>query len=49
MIKLLKIILFLFAICAITACTYNPIYSKNNKFTIAELNLVGDKNINSSL
>ena len=47
MIKLLKIIFFLFAICAITACTYNPIYSKNNKFTIAELNLVGDKNINS--
>ena len=48
MIKLLKTILFLFLVFSITSCSYNPIYSqKNNKFTITELNLAGDKNVNS--
>ena len=48
MIKLLKTILFSFLVFSITSCSYNPIYSqKNNKFTITELNLVGDKNVNS--
>ena len=48
MIKLIKTILFSFLVFSITSCSYNPIYSqKNNKFTITELNLVGDKNVNS--
>ena len=47
MIKLIKTILFSFLVFSITSCSYNPIYSqKNNKFTITELNLVGDKNVN---